>query len=121
MVFATRLTPRLLRSLRRLDDGRRPIAEVNRLLGLQAERSGHVRPSYEQVRKAVHRTRIERAPELGRIVVEVRLRRSESFVVSLLRRLGGRRTTPQTFVTTCHVRRGGAPPRVPPDEPSPPA
>src|SRR5436190_23057545 len=73
MVFATRLSPRLRRSLRRLDDGTRPIAELNRLLGGETERSGGMRPSYEQVRQAVHAARLERTRDLAHIVVEVRV------------------------------------------------
>src|SRR5436190_22426828 len=73
MVFATRLSPRVRRSLRRLDDGTRPIAELNRLLGGETERSGGMRPSYEQVRQAVHAARLERTRDLAHIVVEVRV------------------------------------------------
>jgi hypothetical protein len=103
MVFATRLTPRLRRSLRRLDDGTRPIAEVNRLLGAQAERSGVLRPSYEQVRRAVHSSRIERTPQRARIVVEVHVLPPAGPLVRLVRRLRLGRPAAPTLVTACHV------------------
>jgi hypothetical protein len=107
MVFATRLTPRLRRSLRRLDDGSRPIAELNRLLGAQAERASGVRPSYEQVRRAVHVSRLERRREHPHIVVEVRVLPPEHRVARLLRRLGLRRRPPAVFVTACYVQLSG--------------
>jgi hypothetical protein len=103
MVFATRLTPRLRRSLRRFDDGSRPIAHVNRLIGAEAERSGGTRPSYEQVRRAVHAARLERTRELARVVVEVRILPAEGAAKRLLRRLGLRRRTSPAFVTACYV------------------
>jgi hypothetical protein len=121
MVFAARLTPRLRRSLRRLDDGTRPIAEVNRLLGAEAQRSGHFRPSYEQVRQAVHAARLDRAPERARIVVELRVLPSGGVLSRLLRRLGLRRNDAAEFVTACHVLiRGPARARPPTAEPAAP-
>jgi hypothetical protein len=121
MVFAARLTPRLRRSLRRLDDGTRPIAEVNRLLGAEAQRSGHFRPSYEQVRQAVHAARLERASELPRIVVELRVLPSGGVLSRLLRRLGLRRNDAAEFVTACHVLiRAPARARPPTAEPAAP-
>jgi hypothetical protein len=123
MVFATRLTPRLRRSLRRLDDGTRPIAEVNRLVGAEAQRSGRFRPSYEQVRRAVHAARLERVPEPVRVVVEVRVDSSGGVLRRLLRRLGLIRTDAPEFVTACHMLiRGPArarPPTAGPPGPRP--
>jgi len=111
MVFATRLTPRLRRSLRRFDDGKRPIAELNRLLGAQAERSGGFRPSYEQVRRAVHASRLERTPQYHRIVVELRVLPPERTIARVLRRLGLRRRASPMFVTACYVRAQRGPSR----------
>src|SRR5262245_55524752 len=103
MVFATRLSPQLRRTLRRLDDGTRPIAELNRRLGAQAERSGGFRPSYEQVRQAVHTSRQEGSPEVARVVVEVRVAAPAGGLTRLLRRIGLRRMRQPEFVTACHV------------------
>src|SRR5262245_53413871 len=103
MVFATRLTPQLRRSLRRLDDGSRPIAELNRRLGVQAERTGGIRPSYEQVRHAVHASRLERTSGHARIVVEVRIVPPEGRLTRLLGGLGLRRSPSPGLVTTCYV------------------
>jgi hypothetical protein len=121
MAFATRLTPHLRRSLRRLDDGRRPIAEVNRLLGAEAERSGVFRPSYEQVRRAVHDARLARLPEDVKILVEVRVRTREGALARLRRRLYGPRRTPPAFVTACHVLVRDASPLVQRTRGGPPA
>ncbi len=69
---APRIGPRLLRELRRLDDGRLPIAEVSRRLGRFAERRGLPRPSYEQVRILVHRERaLRRGPTTAQVLVDV--------------------------------------------------
>jgi hypothetical protein len=49
-----RIAQPLLEALPRLDDGTRPIAEVCRLLGAEADSRGLPRPSYERVRELVH-------------------------------------------------------------------
>ena|SRR5438270_1273988 len=54
---AARITPRLMRELARIDDGRLPVAEVNRRLGAAADRMGVRRPSYSRVRILVHELR----------------------------------------------------------------
>jgi len=51
---APRIAQPLLEALPRLDDGKRPIAEVCRLVGAEADRRGLTRPSYEQIRVLVH-------------------------------------------------------------------
>jgi hypothetical protein len=57
LVFAPRISPRLLAVLVKVDDERVPIAEVNRRLGAAAERLGVRRPSYQRVRELVHQLR----------------------------------------------------------------
>jgi hypothetical protein len=63
---APRYDPRLLRAIRRLDDGSLPIAEVWRRVGTYAERVGVPRPSYTHVRRIVVSER-ERAAEMREI------------------------------------------------------
>ena len=57
---AARLSPRLLDTLVRADDGRVPIAEICRSVGAEAEALGLTRPSYEAVRLVVHLARDRR-------------------------------------------------------------
>jgi hypothetical protein len=72
---AARLGPRLLAELERIDDGRLPIAEVNRRLGEAADRLGLRRPSYERVRVVVHRLRrYPKAPSTGQVLFEIATR-----------------------------------------------
>jgi hypothetical protein len=54
---APRIDRRLIRSLGRLDDPSRPIAETYRRAGALAEELGLVRPSYKQIRLLVHEER----------------------------------------------------------------
>lgn len=54
---APRIHSSLVERLARIDDGTRPIAELNRELGAFAEARGLTRPSYECVRELVHLTR----------------------------------------------------------------
>jgi hypothetical protein len=58
--IAPRLSPRLLEELTRLDDGKLPIAEINRRLGEYAETLDLKRPSYQRVRELVHELRVLR-------------------------------------------------------------
>jgi hypothetical protein len=53
------LSNELLSALDSADDGRVPIAEINRQVGATAERLGKVRPSYELVRQIVHDRRLQ--------------------------------------------------------------
>jgi hypothetical protein len=48
---------RLHSEIERLDDGRLPIAEICRRVGIAAEGRGLTRPSYEQIRTHVHAIR----------------------------------------------------------------
>jgi len=72
MSSAPRIGPRLERELRKLDNGKRSFAEICRRAGDAAERLGHPRPSYEQVRVIVHRNRtLRRGPTTARVVSDV--------------------------------------------------
>jgi hypothetical protein len=55
--FAPRISPRLIDCIERLSARRAPIAEINRLVGAEAERLGLPRPSYQRVRELVHQAR----------------------------------------------------------------
>jgi hypothetical protein len=55
--FAPRLSPRLLDFIETVSVRRVPIAEINRLVGAEAERLGLPRPSYQRVRVLVHEAR----------------------------------------------------------------
>ena len=62
-------------ALRRVDDGRMPIAEISRRLGQVAEGLGLLRPSYECVRVAVHEERRWRAyPSTLQVLTEISTR-----------------------------------------------
>jgi hypothetical protein len=73
---APRIAQPLLEALPRLDDGTRPIAEICRLLGAEADSRGLTRPSYERVRALVHEFRAidgrrTRGPSVARMMWEV--------------------------------------------------
>lgn len=77
MRCAARLTPRLLDAIDRLDDGRVPIAEVCRQVGVLAETGGYARPSYERIRVLVHELRAlrrRRGPSTARVLLEITMR-----------------------------------------------
>jgi hypothetical protein len=75
LAFAPRISPRLLVALDRLDDRWVPIAEVNRRLGVEAERLGLPRPSYQRVRVLLHHLRrLRRRPTTAGVLWEVTLR-----------------------------------------------
>jgi hypothetical protein len=57
LAFAPRVDSRLVAAAERLDEATIPIAETNRRLGLVAAELGLVRPSYEQVRRIIKRSR----------------------------------------------------------------
>ncbi len=72
---APRLDARLTAALLRLDKPGRPIAEVNRRLGVLAEYLGVPRPSYEQVRVALHEARRgRRNPSAGELLLDFAIR-----------------------------------------------
>jgi hypothetical protein len=72
---AARIGPRLLAELVRIDDGRLPIAEVNRRLGEAADGLGLRRPSYERVRVVVHSLRrYPGQPSTAQVLFEVATR-----------------------------------------------
>jgi hypothetical protein len=60
--IAPRIDDRLLAAAARFDRRDRPIAEINRLVGGVAGALGLPRPSYEQIRQAVHEVRAGRHP-----------------------------------------------------------
>jgi hypothetical protein len=69
--FAPRIPDRLLDAIPRLDDGGRPIAEVIRRVGDEADRLGITRPSYERIRQLIHKSRsIHPGPSDLRIALE---------------------------------------------------
>lgn len=74
--FAPRIPPKVLETIVRLDDRRVPIAEVNRRVGLEAQRLGYTKPSYQRVRELVHVARAmrRRRNSTTRVVAEVALR-----------------------------------------------
>ena len=76
MRFASRLTPPLFDYIERLARQPFSIAELNRLVGAEAERVGITRPSYERVRELVHEARWleEEYPSVGRVVLDVATR-----------------------------------------------
>ncbi len=72
---APRLDVRLLAALGRLDRGTPPIAEVNRRIGALAHDLGLLRPSYEQVRVAVHaHRRLGLFPSAGEVLLDIAAR-----------------------------------------------
>jgi hypothetical protein len=91
------MTPRLVAELDRIDDGRLPIAEVNRRLGRAADRLGLPRPSYERVRVLVHELRAtQRRPSTLELVVGIsmRTRPPDALVVQISRRADLRHRSP---------------------------
>jgi hypothetical protein len=61
--LAPRISHQLLEAIVRFDDRSRPIAETCRQVGVEAERLGLIRPSYQRIRVLVHETRrIRRGP-----------------------------------------------------------
>jgi hypothetical protein len=73
--IAPRISPRLIKTLVRLDDRAIPIAQTNRLVGQEAERLGLPRPSYERIRELVHESRrIRRGPTTASVLVDVAFR-----------------------------------------------
>jgi hypothetical protein len=72
---APRISRHVLEALVRLDDRRRPIAETYRRVASEAERLGYTRPSYEQIRVLVHRSRrIRRGPTTTSILLDIATR-----------------------------------------------
>jgi hypothetical protein len=57
VTMAPRIRPQLIEAIVRLDDRRRPIAETYRRIGLEADRLGLIRPSYQRIRVLVHEVR----------------------------------------------------------------
>jgi hypothetical protein len=73
--FAPRIPVAVLEAIVRADDRRVPIAEVNRLVGREAQRLGYAKPSYQRVRELVHQSRrIRRGPTTASVLVDVAFR-----------------------------------------------
>jgi hypothetical protein len=78
--FAPRIPPPLLAALLRLDDPTLPIAEINRRLGVEANRLKLPRPSYQRIRVLLHTARHlakqqHQQPSTVRVLYEVWSRR----------------------------------------------
>jgi hypothetical protein len=75
--FAPRVSRRLLAAVERLDNGKMTAAELNRLIGAEAERLGLPRPSYQRVRVLMLESRRHkrlRGPTTGEVLVDVAFR-----------------------------------------------
>ena len=57
MRFASHFSPRLLDKVDDLSEKSLSIAEINRRVGVEAQRLGVTKPSYERVRQLVHEAR----------------------------------------------------------------
>ena len=69
---APRISRRVLESLVRFDDPVVPIAETYRRVAYDAERMGLTRPSYEQIRVLVHRSRrIRKRPTTTDVLLDI--------------------------------------------------
>jgi hypothetical protein len=69
---APRIAQPLLEALPRLDDGKRPIAEVCRLIGAEGDKRRLTRPSYERIRELVHLLRaIDRRRHAGPSIAQM--------------------------------------------------
>ena len=71
--LAPRYDPRILATIRALDDRREPVAEINRRVGLAALKLGLIKPSYVHVRRFVlaERERQDAEPRRREAVREV--------------------------------------------------
>jgi len=77
LIFAPRISVRLLQTLDRIDAPELPIAEINRRLGAEAWRLGLPRPSYQRVRTLLHqlrRIRARKGPGTTEILFDIALR-----------------------------------------------
>jgi hypothetical protein len=77
VTMAPRIPPQLLEAIVRLDNRHRPIAETYRQIGVEADRLGLTRPSYQRIRVLVHevrnmRPRLSVTDVLNLIVMPVR-------------------------------------------------
>ena len=57
VTMAPRISEKLIEAIVRLDDRERPIAETHRGIGVEADRLGLTRPSYQRIRELVHQIR----------------------------------------------------------------
>ena len=86
MQFAPRFSPRLLDVIERHAVDRRPIAEINRRVGDEAERLGLPRPSYQRVRVLVHEARALHAAFIPAtdILLDIATRTKSPYAISQL-------------------------------------
>lgn len=71
MRFASHLSPRLLDEVDRLSAKHLGIAEINRRVGVKAQRLGTTKPSYERVRQLVHESRALQQNHIGALEIFV--------------------------------------------------
>jgi hypothetical protein len=91
--FAPRISPRLRDAIERIDDGELAIAEIRRRVGVEADRLGLPRPSYERVRELVHESRRLRAHiTTGDVLLDVAFRvRPPDAITEQISGVGARR------------------------------
>jgi hypothetical protein len=91
--MAPRISRRLVKAILHFDDRSRPIAETYRRVGVEAERLGLTRPSYQRIRELVHEARaIRRGPsatDFLRLSLAMKAG-NPGVVIDLLRYLGVR-------------------------------
>jgi hypothetical protein len=76
VTLAPRISRRVLEAIVRLDDPVEPIAEIYRRVASDAERLGYTRPSYEQIRVLVHRSRrIRKRPTTTDVLLDIQFGR----------------------------------------------
>ena len=68
MRFAARIPPHLVEHARRADDERKPIAEIWRQVGREADVVGLERPGYHAIRELVHLERERRAAQRALLI-----------------------------------------------------
>ena len=86
MQFAPRLSPRLLDFIEAVSELRTPIAEINRIVGAEAERLGLPMPSYQRVRVLVHEARELRRGHVSAtgVLVDVATRTRSPYAITEL-------------------------------------
>ena len=73
--LAPRIRKELLEAIVRHDKQTHPIAETCRRVGLEADRLGLTRPSYQRIRELVHESRrLRRGPSTTSVLVDVAFR-----------------------------------------------
>jgi hypothetical protein len=93
VTLAPRISRHVLEAIVRLDDPVEPIAETYRRVASDAERLGYTRPSYEQIRVLIHRSRrIRKRPTTTDVLLDIALiRRHPDELTDHLAGIGVRR------------------------------